>query len=295
MENKKSLYADLSLLLVAIIWGSGFVVTKNALDLMTPFYIMGFRFIIAALALTIISFKRLKKATKLDVKAGVIVGFFMFLGFAFQTVGLKYTTAGIQAFITASNVVMVPFLYWMISKKRPDNYEMFGAFLCFVGIGILSLDNNLNIGLGEFLTFLCAIGYALQIVAVGHFAKDVDPFVLSTVQLYFAAIVSFIIAFIFEPKLTVITNEMIFPIVYLGIFSSMIAFLVQNLAQRHTSSTHAAIILSMEAVFGSVFSILLLNDPINIKFFIGCAAILISVIVSETKPNFLPNKIRNLE
>lgn len=295
MENKKSLYADLSLLLVAIIWGSGFVVTKNALDLMTPFYIMGFRFIIAALALTIISFKRLKKATKLDVKAGVIVGFFMFLGFAFQTVGLKYTTAGIQAFITASNVVMVPFLYWMISKKRPDNYEMFGAFLCFVGIGVLSLDNNLNIGLGEFLTFLCAIGYALQIVAVGHFAKDVDPFVLSTVQLYFAAIVSFIIAFIFEPKLTVITNEMIFPIVYLGIFSSMIAFLVQNLAQRHTSSTHAAIILSMEAVFGSVFSILLLNDPINIKFFIGCAAILISVIVSETKPNFLPNKIRNLE
>lgn len=295
MENKKSLYADLSLLLVAIIWGSGFVVTKNALDLMTPFYIMGFRFIIAALALTLISFKRLKKATKLDVKAGVIVGFFMFLGFAFQTVGLKYTTAGIQAFITASNVVMVPFLYWMISKKRPDNYEMFGAFLCFVGIGVLSLDNNLNIGLGEFLTFLCAIGYALQIVAVGHFAKDVDPFVLSTVQLYFAAIVSFIIAFIFEPKLTVITNEMIFPIVYLGIFSSMIAFLVQNLAQRHTSSTHAAIILSMEAVFGSVFSILLLNDPINIKFFIGCAAILISVIVSETKPNFLPNKIRNLE
>lgn len=250
MEKKKSLFADLSLLLVAIIWGSGFVATKNALDLMTPFYIMGFRFTIAAVALTIISFKRLKKATKLDVKAGIIVGFFMFLGFAFQTVGLKYTTAGIQAFITASNVVMVPFLYWMLSKKRPDNYEMFGAFLCFIGIGVLSLDNNLNIGLGEFLTFFCAIGYALQIVAVGHYANEVDPFVLSTVQLYFAAIVSFIIAFIFEPKLTVITNDMIFPIVYLGIFSSMIAFLIQNIAQRHTSSTHAAIILSMEAVFG---------------------------------------------
>lgn len=295
MEKKKSLFADLSLLLVAIIWGSGFVATKNALDLMTPFYIMGFRFTIAAVALTIISFKRLKKATKLDVKAGIIVGFFMFLGFAFQTVGLKYTTAGIQAFITASNVVMVPFLYWMLSKKRPDNYEMFGAFLCFIGIGVLSLDNNLNIGLGEFLTFLCAIGYALQIVAVGHYANEVDPFVLSTVQLYFAAIVSFIIAFIFEPKLTVITNDMIFPIVYLGIFSSMIAFLIQNIAQRHTSSTHAAIILSMEAVFGSVFSILLLNDPVNIKFFIGCGAILISVIVSETKPDFMSHRIRNLE
>ena len=295
MDSKKSLYADLSLLLVAIIWGSGFVVTKNALDVMTPFYIMGFRFIIAALAITLISFRRLKKATKLDIKAGIIVGFFMFLGFAFQTVGLKYTTAGVQAFITASNVVMVPFMYWILSKKRPDNFEMFGAILCFVGIGVLSLDNNLNVGVGEFLTFLCAIGYALQIVSVGYFAKDVDPFVLSTVQLYFAAILSFIIAIIFEPKITVITSEMIFPIFYLGIFSSMIAFLIQNIAQGHTSSTHAAIIMSLEAVFGSVFSIMLLNDPVNFKFFIGCIAILLSVVASETKFEFLGHKKRTLQ
>lgn len=295
MENKKGLYADLSLFLVAIIWGSGFVVTKNALDVMTPFYIMGFRFIIAAVGVTLISFKRLKKATKLDIKAGIIVGFFMFLGFAFQTVGLKYTTAGVQAFITASNVVMVPFMYWILSKKRPDNFEMFGAFLCFVGIGVLSLDKNLNIGVGELLTFLCAIGYALQIVAVGHFAKDVDPFVLSTVQLYFAAILSFVIALLFEPKITVFTSDMLFPIFYLGIFSSMIAFLIQNIAQGHTSSTHAAIIMSLEAVFGSVFSILLLNDPVNIQFFIGCVAILLSVIASETKFEFLKIKKRTLE
>lgn len=295
MENKKGLYADLSLFLVAIIWGSGFVVTKNALDVMTPFYIMGFRFIIAAVGVTLISFKRLKKATKLDIKAGIIVGFFMFLGFAFQTVGLKYTTAGVQAFITASNVVMVPFMYWILSKKRPDNFEMFGAFLCFVGIGVLSLDKNLNIGVGELLTFLCAIGYALQIVAVGHFAKDVDPFVLSTVQLYFAAILSFIIALLFEPKITVFTSDMLFPIFYLGIFSSMIAFLIQNIAQGHTSSTHAAIIMSLKAVFGSVFSILLLNDPVNIQFFIGCVAILLSVIASETKFEFLKIKKRTLE
>jgi len=267
VENKKSLYADLSLLIVAIIWGSGFVVTKNALDVMTPFYIMGFRFIIAAVALTLFSIKRLKKATKLDVKAGIIVGIFMFLGFAFQTVGLKYTTAGVQAFITASNVVMVPFMYWMLVKKRPDNFEMFGAILCFIGIGVLSLDSNLNIGIGEFLTFICAIGFALQIVAVGYFARDVDPFVLSTIQLYFAAILSFIIAFLFEPKITVITSDIIIPMLYLGIFSSMLCFLIQNIAQGYTSSTHAAIIMSLEAVFGSIFSILLLDEPMGIKFF----------------------------
>lgn len=287
MENKKSLYADLSLLIVAIIWGSGFIATKNALDVMTPFYIIGFRFMIAALALSLFSVKRLKKATKLDVKSGIIVGFFMFLGFAFQTIGLKYTTIGVQAFITASNVVMVPFFYWAISKKRPNNFELFGAFLCFIGIGVLSFDNNLNIGIGEFLTFLCAISFALQIVSVGYFAKSVDPVVLSIIQLYFAGIISFAIAFIFEPKIEVITSDMIFPIVYLGIFSSMIAYLIQNIAQVHTSSTHTAIILSMEAVFGSIFSIMLLNEPMNTKFFIGCSAILISVIASETKFNIV--------
>lgn len=295
MENKKSLYADLSLLIVAIIWGSGFVVTKNALDVMSPFYINGARFLIAAAAVNIIFFKRLKKATRLDIKAGIIVGFFMFLGFAFQTVGLKYTTAGVQAFITASNVVMVPFLYWVISKKRPDNFEMFGAFLCFIGIGILSFDNNMRIGLGELLTFLCAIGFALQIVAVGYFAKDTDPIVLSTVQLYFAAILSFIIAFIFEPRVTNITPSIIFPMLYLGLVSSAVAFVVQNVAQVYTTSTHAAIILSLEAVFGSIFSIILLNEPVNVKFFIGCFAILISVIGSETKFEFLKIKKRTLD
>lgn len=292
MENKKSVYADLSLLIVAVIWGSGFVVTKNALDLMSPFYIMFFRFIIAAVTLTLFSLKRLKNATKADFKAGIIVGFFMFLGFAFQTVGLKYTTAGVQAFITASNVVMVPFLYWFISKRKPDNYEMFGAFLCFIGIGVLSLNDSLRIGLGEFLTLLCAVGYALQIVSVGHFAKNVDPFVLSVVQLYFAAFISLIIALFFEPRPEMITMDMMIPITYLGVFSSMLAFLIQNLAQVHTSSTHAAIILSLEAVFGSIFSIILLNDPVNAKFFIGCGAILISVLVSEVKPNFKQIKSR---
>lgn len=295
LENKKGLYADLALVIVAIIWGSGFVVTKTALDVMTPFYIMGFRFIIAATTLTLFSIKRLKKATKLDIKAGLIVGFFMFLGFAFQTVGLKYTTAGVQAFITASNVVMVPFMYWIISKKKPNNYELFGAVLCFIGIGILSLDNNLNVGIGEFLTLLCAIGYALQIVAVGYFAKDVDPFVLSTIQSYFAALLSFVMAFLFEPKIVTFTADMILPIAYLGIFSSMICFLVQNIAQRHTSSTHAAIIMSLEAVFGSIFAILLLNDPMNVKFVIGCAAILMAIIASETKFQFLRIKRRTLE
>ncbi|MDY0236189.1 MAG: DMT family transporter [Gudongella sp.] len=295
MKDKKILYADLSLFIVAIIWGSGFIFTKNALDHMTPFYILGFRFLVASIAMGIIAFKRIKNTKWIDIKAGLIVGFFMFLGFAFQTVGLQYTTVGVQAFITASNVVMVPFFYWMLTKSRPGPYEFFGAILCFIGIGILSLDTNLQVGYGEFLTFLCAIGFALQIVAVGFFAKDVDSYVLSFVQLVIAMVLSFALAIPFEPRITQISSEALVPILYLAIFSTMIAFLTQNIAQKHTTSTHAAIILSLESVFGSIMGILIFSEEVSGKFIIGCMAIFISVLAAETKFSFLKPKKRALK
>lgn len=295
MKDKKVIYADISLFVIAIIWGSGFVVTKNALDHMTPFYILGFRFLFATLAMALVSVKQFKNATKFDLKAGIIVGFFMFLGFVFHTVGIKYTTAGVNAFIAASNVVLVPFMYWFASKKKPDNYEIFGAILCFFGIGILSIDSSFKIGYGEFLTFLCAISFAMQIVAVGFFAKDVNIYIFTTVQLGLVTLLSFLCAFIFEPGITGINTSALSSILYLAILVTMLGFFVQNTAQKHTSSTHAAIILSLEAVFGSILSIIFLKEVVTFKFIIGCFAILISVLASETKFEFLKKKNINEE
>lgn len=283
MDKKKILFADISLLFVAIVWGSGFVVTKNALDHISPFYLLTFRFAIAALLLGLIFFKRIKEARKKDIKAGILVGFFLFGGFATQTVGLNYTTAGKQAFITATNVVMVPFIYWAISKKKPDNYEVFAAILCFIGIGILSLDENLSMAYGEVLTLICAVFFALHISSVGYFAKDSDPFVLAFVQIGTAAILSVIFANLLEVKLVEIKSVAIIPILYLGIFSTLLAFLIQTIAQKYTSSVHTAIILSLEAVFGSLLALIFLKEAFTIKFLIGCLSILAAVIISETK------------
>lgn len=287
MTEKRTLYADLSLLLVAIIWGSGFVVTKNALDYVTPYYLLFYRFAISTIVLSIVFFKKIIKASIKDIKAGIIVGLFLFAGFATQTVGLQYTEAGKQAFITATNVVMVPFIYWGISKKRPDKFDVAAAFLCLVGIGILSLNSDLTMGYGDFLTFLCAILFAFHISSTGYFAKESDPYVISIVQLGTAGVLSFIFALFFEgPKIN-IQSQTIIPILYLGLFSTMLAFLIQTVAQKYTNSTHAAIILSLEAVFGSTFAIIFLKEPFTVRFLIGCMAILISVITSETKWEFL--------
>lgn len=290
MNDKKSLLADLSLLAVAAIWGSSFVVTKSTLDHITPFYLLAFRFTIATVLLGVISFKRLKRAKTSDIKAGLIIGVSMLLGFLLQTIGLMKTTVGVNSFIVSANVVMVPFFYWLLTKRRPDNYETFGAIMCFIGIGVLSLDGNLRLGFGELLSLASALFFALQIVAVGHFSKGSDVFVISTVQIAFAAVASLVLATIFEPKITTFNPDMAISIVYLAVFSSMIAFLLQNIAQAHTSSTHAAIIFSTEALFGSIMGVIFLKETITLKFLIGCIAILVSVIISEVKPN--PSKLK---
>jgi len=290
LELKKSTIADLALLLVAIIWGSGFIVTKNALDNIGPFYLLFFRFIVASTVLGAIVFKKLKNATKEDIKAGLIIGLFLFAGFATQTVGLQYTEAGKQAFITATNVVMVPFIYWGISKKRPDKFEVFAAFLCLVGIGILSLNRDFTMNLGDSLTLLCAVLFACHISSTGYFAKELDPYVISVVQMATAAVLSLIFALIFEGTNFSLEKNTVLPILYLAMFSTMAAFLIQTVAQKYTSSTHTAIILSLEAVFGSTFAIIFLKEALTIKFFIGCMAILISVITAETKWEFLRTK-----
>lgn len=292
MKDRRSTYADLSLLIVAIIWGSGFIVTKNTIRHITPYYLLAFRFTVSFLLMGAVFFKRLKKSTLGDWKAGLIIGIFLFGGFATQTVGIQYTTAGKQAFLTVTNVVMVPFIYWAISKKKPDKYEVIAAFLCFMGIGILSFERDLKFGYGEFLSFLCAILFAFHIAGIGYFARKHDPIVLSVVQILAAAVFSTMFALFAEPWVGSVPSETVYSILYLATFSTLFAFLIQNVAQKYTSSTHAAIILSLEAVFGGIMALIFLKEPFTIRFLIGCLSILISIITAETKWDFLKEKVK---
>lgn len=290
MNKKKSLLADMSLLLVAIVWGIGFIISKNALDYMDPIYLMFLRFTLSSVLMVIIFWKKLLKIKIKDLEAGVIIGLFLFLGFLFQTVGLQYTTVSKQAFITASNVVMVPFILWFIIKKSPDIYEIVSAILCFIGIGILSLEGSMTMGLGEGLTLICAVFFALHIISIGYYSKKHDPILLTILQFAVAAILSFLVAIILKVEFTSITKEIAKSMLYLSIVSTILAFGIQNVAQKYTTSTHAAIILSLESVFGSLFSVLLLSETFTLKLFLGCIIIFLAVITAETKWKFLKGK-----
>ncbi|MCY6484696.1 DMT family transporter [Clostridium aestuarii] len=290
IDNKKSILADMSLLLVAIVWGGGFVAVKDALDNIPPFCIVALRFIIATLLLCIVFWKKIRLVTKKDIKSGTVIGIFLFGGYATQTIGLQYTTAAKQGFLTATYVVIVPFLAWIVNKKRPDLYSIIAAFLTLIGIGMLSLQDSLHIGLGDSLTLVCAVFFAAQIIAISFYTETVDPIILTIVQLGVCGIISAVSALAFETIPKQIGTQSIMSVLYLGLFSTMLATIIQNIAQKYTYETHAAIILSMESLFGCILSVLLLGELFTIKMVFGSIFILAAVITAETKWNFLKPK-----
>lgn len=292
LDKKKVLFADLSLLLVAAVWGGGFVAVKDALDNISPFYIMSMRFSIATILMCLIFWKKIKNIKKQDLIAGLVIGVILFSAFAFQTVGLQYTTAGKQSFVTAVYVVMVPFLYWIVSRKTPGKYNIISAFICLIGIGFLTLNPNegLALGKGDILTLACALLFAAHIVAVGHYAEKSDPVILTILQLGVSAVISICFALVLEKPPISMGKEVITPIIYLAIFSTFVAYLVQNVAQKYTYSTHAAIIMCLESVFGSLLSVIILSEDFTAKMVFGCIMIFIAIIISETELDFLKKK-----
>lgn len=295
--NKLHVLADLALVVVAIIWGSGFTASQLALDSgFGPFYLMTFRFAIAAFIMKVVLFKKLKNMNKDELKAGIIIGAFLFFAFGTQTVGLLFTTPSKNAFLTGTNVVMVPFIYWAISRVKPDIYSMVAAIICFLGIGTLSYDGTLSMGLGDALSLTCAVGFACHISLTGFFAKKIDVIKIAFIQMVTAAVLSFVTAIFFETLPSNYNSIGVLSVIYLGVVSTMIAFFLQTVAQKYTTASRTAIILSTEAIFGTVFSVLLLSEKLTINMLIGGCAIFLAIITVETKWEFLkPNKNKPMD
>lgn len=274
----------LGLLTVTIIWGGGFVASDMALETLTPFQIMTVRFFIAAILMTILGGKQLRTITKSEVKCGFWLGAALFAGFALQIIALQYTTPSKNAFLTATNVVFVPFIALVIYKKKIAVRSLIGAGMAIVGAGVLSLQSDFSVNLGDGLTLLCAVGFAFQIFLTGEYVGRIRPSVLNFLQMTTACILSVIGLFVsgdfhFTPSM-----KSVLAVLYLGIVSTTICYLLQTVSQKYVDETKSAIILSMEAVFGTVFSVILLHEAVTLRMILGSALILSAVLVSEIQP-----------
>ena len=275
-----------ALILVTVIWGGGFVASDIALESMKPFQIMMVRFLLASVLMGVISRGQQKSEEKLKdragaIKAGILMGVTLFMGFAFQIIGLQYTTPTKNAFLTAVNVVIVPFIAFVILKKKIGAKGIIGAVMSVFGVALLSLNGNFTVSLGDGLTLFCAVGFAFQIFFTSEFVKKYPASVLNTVQMFTAFVLSAISLMIFGENDFQVTTQGWLSALYLGVVSTTICYLLQTACQKYIDETKAAIILSMESVFGTIFSILILHEVVTVRMVIGCAVILAAVIISN--------------
>ncbi|CAH0122087.1 hypothetical protein PAE9249_04627 [Paenibacillus sp. CECT 9249] len=286
----KKYSGEIGLLLVAVIWGTGFVAGAVSLESLTPYQVMAIRFFIAALLMSVIFRKQFRSLTKPALGAGIALGVFLYLAFTLQTVGLHYTTPSKNAFLTAVNVVIVPFIGYLLYRRKPDKYGLIGAVLAMLGVGVLSLEFNSSLNIGDVLTLLCAACFAFHIFYTGEFVKRHDPIGLTIIQMIVACLLS-VLAVLFRGEAVFHADARgLLAASYLGVFSTTIAFLLQTIAQKFTTETKAAIILSTEALFGTLFSVLILHETITLRMAVGSVLILIAIVTAETKLDFIKNK-----
>lgn len=282
----KGIQAEIYLLGIVIIWGSTFALIKGVIDLIPPYTYLTYRFLLAALILILLFWKRIKEnIDKTTLKKGFLIGIFLFMGYAFQTVGLKYTTATKAGFITGLSVVLVPIISHFFFKEKINRNSVIGVALAFIGLWFLSYSSSFSFNLGDFLVLLCAVSFAMHIISVGLYSKKVDYVGLVVVQLATVFGLCLLMAIIFErPALHLSYSLHVWwSIVLTGVFATALAFYMQNRFQRYSTATKTAIIFSGEPIFAAVFAYLLLGEKVGLIAWAGGLLIIFGMIVSQSK------------
>ena len=281
----------------AFIWGSSFFIMKNTLDVMPTLFLLAIRFTAGALLLGLVCGKRWRAFTPDYLWRGAVIGAFLFLAYSVQTYGLAGTTPSKNAFLTAVYCVIVPFLYWLAARQRPDRYNILAALLCIAGVGLVSLTDALTVTYGDVLTLICAVFYASHIVAVAKVSPGKDIFLLTVFQFAFAALYAWVGGLLTEefPAAALTRGDVLLSMAYLCVMATTVALLFQNVGMVWSDPASAAVILSLESVFGVLCSVVFYGDPVTPRLLAGFALIFVAVVCSETKFSFLRKAERGEE
>lgn len=269
------------------IWGLSFVIMKDVVECLPPAWLLGIRFFTAGLILLAVLWKRVRRHFSLKIVAyGVLLAFFDFTAFLSQTVGLLYTTPGINAFLTATYCVIVPFAWWVIAKKRPLAFNVLAAFVAVGGIWLVSSNgggSGLSMGFGEAMTLLCALLFAIHITFVSRLSVGNDVLVLTVFQFLFEGLFGMAIGCGFEtlPPVSAVSTMVILQMAFLIVFASVIAFGIQNVALAYIPPAQASLFLSLESVFGVLFSVLIYGEVLTPQLLLGFALIFAAILVNE--------------
>lgn len=284
MNNQNKLpqwFADLSLLLMTVIWGATFVIIKDAIVNIPPLYFLALRFSLAALALAAIpgTVAGLKSNWRNVVLPGLMLG----LGYALQTFGLLYTSASRAGFITGLAVVLVPLMESTLKKKLPGRFVSIGVLLATAGLFLMSGRGDDPFNLGDLLVLGCAVSFAMQIVLVGRNASKVPPLSFALGMVMVTALSCWPLALLTETAPTSLGNQVVFAIAMTALLATSLALYVQCKMQQFTSTSHTALIFSAEPVFAAVFGYMLAGELLGPIGILGGAMIVAGIVVAEVK------------
>lgn len=286
MATKKQLiWADASLLFIALAWGYTFVLSKDILTEIAPYTFLGTRFLLASLILLPFVWRRMRGVSREVWIQGLICGIVLCAAYTFQILGIDRTTPGKAGVITGTNVVIVPFLYYLWRRKPVGKTAVIGSLLAFAGLVFLSGDEGwTGIAFGDVLVFLCAIFFALHILLVDRVYEeraDVDSLMFVMIQLLVVGVVDSIIALFVEPMPQALSPYGWFAFLFDCLIGTLLAYVVQIKAQQFSPPVHVSILLSLEAVFAFLFSWLLWGEPVTPIICTGVVLMLAGIYMAE--------------
>lgn len=280
--------ADLGLAFCSFLWGVTFVVVKSALDNASVFIFLAVRFSVAAVLMLAWSSRALRQFKREDLFAGFRLGCFMFLGYAFQTAGLQYTTPAKSGFVTGSSVVLVPLLLALFWGKRLTWGAYAGALVAVLGLYFLTIpaEGIAYLNRGDVLTFVAAALYAVHIILVGEYTRQHSAKALSLVQVAACGVMAWLTggtasAIRWQPARFEWRFELILGTLICAVFATAVAFSIQLWAQQYTTPSHAAILFTLEPVFALITSYMLIGERLGERAVLGAAFVLTGILVSE--------------
>lgn len=288
---KRPLFADLSLLFVAFVWGVTFVLVQNAIALLPPISFNAVRFLIATLiiggALFIVGRRQIAAFNRKLAFAGILIGICLFLGYATQTIGLLYTSSSKAGFITGLSVVLVPLLAFFVLKQRPSRNAMIGVFIATIGLYLLTMIDITALNKGDGFVFIGAVSFTFQIIFTGKYSGRFPTLLLTFIQLVTVTVCSFIFSFIFEdwraaftPSI-LLSTEVLVALIVTAVFATALAFFAQTYFQKFTTPTRVALIFATEPVFAAIAGYLWAGDRLSTSALIGCICILAGMLFAE--------------
>lgn len=286
---RSPLFWKLMLVAMALIWGYSFLTMKTVLDTVPTFMLLACRFLLSAVIMFIIFHKRIKAHFNREYLGfGVLMGCVIWSAYAAQTLGLVDTTPGKNAFLTGTYCILVPFIALILFKERVTKWHIASALLCLVGVGFVALD-NFSIQMGDLMTLVGAVFFAVDMAVVGHIGRTRDVSVLTSWMFLFVGLFSLAATTAFEPRVPAEqwTPEIVGQLVFLAVVCTTIGLLLQNQALSHVPPATGSLLLSLESPSGVLFSVLMAGEVLTGKLIFGFVLIFLSIVLSETHFSFL--------